>query len=87
MDWIIFRICAILKLPTKGKQMFKFEIGQEVIATTDSQKLKKGATYLVSNIVSDSTPWGSYVEYHLSGAGAEDGLLVISNGHILLQAA
>ena len=33
--------------------MFKFEIGQEVIATTDSQKLKKGATYLVSNIVSD----------------------------------
>jgi hypothetical protein len=65
--------------------MTTFNIGQDVISTTEAQGLTKGATYQVSNITKATTPWGTYVEYTLTAAGSDQ--VTISNGHILLRAA
>jgi hypothetical protein len=67
--------------------MTTYQIGQSVISTTDAQWLTKGATYLVCNIIKVETPAGTYVKYILAGPGCEDGLLEVTNGHILLRAA
>lgn len=65
--------------------MTTFNIGQDVISTSDAQGLNKGAAYQVSNINEWPTRFGTYVEYTLTAAGGKE--LTISNGHILLRAA
>jgi hypothetical protein len=67
--------------------MTTFKIQDQVTSTANAQRLTKGATYTVVNVIRDITPWGTYVKYILAGPGCEDGLLEITNGHVLLQAA
>ena len=75
----------ISKTNRKGNKMTTFNIGQDVISTTEAQGLSKGATYQVSNITKKETAFGTYVLYTLTGPGSEE--LTIWNGTILLRAA
>lgn len=62
-----------------------FQIGQAVKATTTAQGMVAGAIYKVTNVIADQTPWGNFVTYILVGAGSNDGLLQVRNGHLLLS--
>jgi hypothetical protein len=67
----------------------RFHIGQIVTANTNAQGLTKGNEYKIVNVVTQESAFWEYVQYVLAGTADEckDGLLVINNGHVLLNEA
>lgn len=61
-----------------------YQVGQTVIANMTAQKLTKGEQYLVTHTIINQAPWGTFVDYVLSGPGS-DKLIRVSNGHLLLS--
>ena len=67
--------------------MTYFNEGQTVVANTTAQGMTKGNEYKIVKIIKQEAMWGTYVQYILAGNSQEckDGLLQISNGHLLLN--
>lgn len=67
----------------------RFQIGQIVTANTNAQGLTKGNNYKIVDLIQQHATWGTYVQYFLAGNSEEckNGLLVISNGHLILSEA
>jgi hypothetical protein len=59
----------------------KFQINDTVKAELSAQGMTAGNLYTVTNVVSDYTPFGTFVNYKIT-----DGVKVlnIGNGHLLL---
>jgi hypothetical protein len=69
--------------------MTAFNEGQTVTANVTAQGMTKGNEYKIVKIIKQEMMWGTFVQYILAGNAQEckDGLLQISNGHILLNGA
>jgi hypothetical protein len=66
----------------------KFKINDTVKAEISAQGMIKGNIYTITNVVSDYTPFGTFVTYSVTSkerfhSGQKD--LVIGNGHLLLS--
>ena len=61
----------------------RFHKGQKVESTVDAQGLKKGRRYLVAEVQTMPTPFGTFVTYALLDpeTKAEH---VVNNGHLIL---
>jgi hypothetical protein len=64
----------------------RFQIGQEVRATTSAQGMTAGEVYEVVGASVRETPFGTFVTYQLENYPATQEVLSVGNLHLLAQA-
>jgi hypothetical protein len=62
-----------------------FHTGQTVKSRVDAQGLRKGAFYVVTDVVEAHYPFGTFVTYMVTDDNSD--LYEVGNGHLVLEAA
>jgi hypothetical protein len=62
-----------------------FHTGQIVKSRVDAQGLRKGAAYVVTKVLEEHYPFGTFVTYLVADDNSDT--YAVGNGHLVLEAA